>query len=182
MTSGEKIVRLAEHIDEVIQNLWTHADQDRDIFPITSDQLHAIAVYRYMDTKDNPCYGSDPTPMFNEAGEFMTDNWASGQSLIRAFFEFYQLSTVIENHDPEAYFTHILTYYEYHEDQHYVQITLLNDSDATECCDQYFITWYKSRGRTERIYKNGRPIRLAEYVELCNIFFGAIKNNGGDNR
>ena len=33
----------------------------------------------------------------------------------------------------------------------------------------YQVSWYKDRGRTEKIYMNDRPIGMDEYVELCNM-------------
>jgi hypothetical protein len=35
--------------------------------------------------------------------------------------------------------------------------------------DWYEISWYKSRGRTDHIKKNGEPINLEDYIELCNL-------------
>ena len=35
--------------------------------------------------------------------------------------------------------------------------------------DLYTITWYKHRGRTESIMKNGEPITLTDYVMLLNL-------------
>lgn len=34
--------------------------------------------------------------------------------------------------------------------------------------DWYEISWYKSRGRTDSIKKNGEPIYIGEYIDLCN--------------
>jgi hypothetical protein len=33
----------------------------------------------------------------------------------------------------------------------------------------YQVSWYKNRGRTEKIYMNDKPIEIDEYVELCNM-------------
>lgn len=41
--------------------------------------------------------------------------------------------------------------------------------------DWYEISWYKSRGRTDTIKKNGEPIYLDDYIELCNALNITLK-------
>lgn len=180
MTNKEKSIRLVDHTAEVMTQLWTGSGDDQGIFPITTDVLRELYQYKYERAEADPQYGSDPTPMFDKYGAFMPDNWASGQSLIRDFFKYYPIpDKAIDITELDLYYELMLIQYTLHNDQHYVQITLLADVDGSESCDHYLVTWYKSRGRTERIYRNGKPIRIGEYADLCNIFFAAIKNNGG---
>lgn len=183
MTNKEKVIRLVDHTADVMTHLWTGSNDDQDIFPISLDLLREIYQYKRERAKADPRYGDDPAPMFDKYGAFTPDNWASSQSLIRKFFEYYPIyNKTIEIAELDLYYELMLIQYTRHNDQHYIQITLLADADGSESCDHYLITWYKSRGRTERIYKNGKLIRIGEYADLCNIFFAAIKNNRGDNR
>lgn len=174
MTNEEKVVRLVDHIDSVVTNIYKQTCDDQDVFPITAELLREIYTYKYKCAKADPRYGSDPVSMFDKNGDFVTDNWASGQDLVRKFFEYYPVGNrVIDLRNSKICFDLITIHYNWHDDQHYLQITPVNDNLGY--CDHYFISWYKSRGRTERIYKNGRPIKIEEYAELCNIFFGAIR-------
>lgn len=178
MTNNEKCIRLVDNICDVMTNLYQRTYEVQDIFPITTELLKEIYNYKYKRVKADPRYGngSGPESMFDKNGDFTSDNWASGQDLVRKFFEYYPVSNkVIDLRDPELHFDLMIIHYKQHDDQHYLQITLVKDD--SDCCDHYFISWYKSRGRTERIYKNGRPITIAEYVDLCNIFFMGIAQN-----
>lgn len=54
-----------------------------------------------------------------------------------------------------------------HEEQTYIIINVI--ANDIEMYDNYVITWYKSRGRTESITKNGQLITMKEYIDLINI-------------
>lgn len=54
-----------------------------------------------------------------------------------------------------------------------VMYRLRNDTSHFIIFDEegnfYHVSWYKSRGCTEKIYMNDEPIGIDEYVELCNM-------------
>ena len=100
-------------------------------------------------------YGSEPTFLFMDRYgdryyEFNRDNWNGGDILRRYLYSNWGEISV-EGFDIKWY--HV-------DDSWYV--FLFTESSF------YEISWYKSRGRTDRILKDGCLIDLEDYIELCN--------------
>ncbi|MDD2952511.1 MAG: hypothetical protein PHC95_05020 [Parabacteroides sp.] len=95
-------------------------------------------------------YGSDPTFLFNPDGSFNQDNW-NGSDLIRRYALHCWDGDIIDDRVKVGFAC-----------DDWTVIIKINK-------DTYVIEWYKSRGRTDRITKNKKPITLSEYVELLNI-------------
>lgn len=103
-------------------------------------------------------YGSEPTPLFlketddpEEYWVFNRDNWNGGDILRKWFYNDWNQK--IHFHD------YIIKYY-WIDDQ--TTIYILGENEW------YEISWYKNRGRTEEIKRNGHDIELGEYIDLCN--------------
>lgn len=89
---------------------------------------------------------------YSEHSQFNEDNWAGGDIL-----RYYLIDNFDEiNSNNFIYKKHYCI-----DDQ--TTILLLEKNGW------YEISWYKSRGCTERIKKDGEPITLGEYIELCNL-------------
>lgn len=102
--------------------------------------------------KSEPTFLFKPTTYDPEEWVFNPDNW-NGGDILRHFL----YNNVYETEEIERF-----------EIKYYViddQTTVLILSPT----EWYEISWYKSRGRTDTIYKNGSFIFLDEYVELCNL-------------
>lgn len=132
------------------------------------------------------CFGSAPKPMFIN-GFFNPDNWNSTQDIIR-----YGLAEIISPNlaihiddgclspnDPVRKYArslgvteidvdiHIDGYIKYYEDEWYVSFNII--CPEIQLYDNYVTKWYKDRGCTEMITKNGRAITLPEYVDFLTI-------------
>lgn len=90
---------------------------------------------------------------------FNKNNWNSGQDILRYFLLFTYnrcKNHIIYNNKLDI---HIM----FKDDTwNSVIIDRVNN-------DLYYTTWYKSRGRTDKITKNGEIITLDEYIEILNI-------------
>ncbi len=125
---------------------------------ITPDEYIYFSTTEMRKMSESGHYKSNPKPLFiyddiNDEMVFSPDNW-NGCDILRRFFydEYYPgCSLLIEKFLINYYLIDNTTY-----------IFILDDLDF------YIITWYKSRGKTENIIKNGSPITLDEYIELCN--------------
>ena len=82
---------------------------------------------------------------------FTPDNWNGGDILRHFLTEHFDENTLINN---------LCLYYYLIDDQRTVLILGVDS--------WYEISWYKNRGQTEIIRKNGEFITLEEYIELCN--------------
>lgn len=135
---------------------------------ITKELLEKLYQIRYKKLNKNP--DNDlPNKLFHEVKDdyeenvyivFNKDNWNSGQDLLRYFLLFiydYNLKNhiIYENKID----IHILF-----KDDTWTGVIIDRDNN-----DVYYISWYKSRGRTDKILKNGEPITLDEYLEILNI-------------
>lgn len=112
---------------------------------------------------DSGVFGSEPTFLFSmtderfaddfDYWEFNPDNWCGGDILRNFIYDTFYDNINIEGMDIKRYRI---------DDSWYVFI-------FTET-SFYQIKWYKSRGNTERIAKDGDLISLKEYIDLCNLF------------
>lgn len=153
---------------------------------ITKEYLKQLVENRLNEAKNEDShYGSLPKSLFNEDGAFNKDNWNGGDDIIRQFtrelewdepytkeFEIeYNSSNYIMNISGD-----LIAVHSGFSDQNYIQITTYSQAHIEELdnysewkFDQYLVTYYKSRGKTELILKNGKPININEYVELLQI-------------
>lgn len=102
-------------------------------------------------------FGSTPTFLFNPLDDDPTEwvfnprNWNGGDILRRGLMKIFDLGESIDGYEIKYFI---------HSDQ--TTIFIFTDTDW------YEISWYKSRGRTDSIKKNGDPIYIDEYIDLCN--------------
>lgn len=104
-------------------------------------------------------YASEPTFLFSkEYAEdsddwymFNPHNWNGGDILRRWFVKYWTPDLRLADYDIKYYWV---------DDQTTIYIFGGNE--------WFEISWYKSRGRTERIKHNGQDIYIDEYVRLCN--------------
>ena len=115
------------------------------------------------------CFGSEPIFLFNHPDEekfnddfdyweFNNKNWNGGDILRCFLYKSWYEDVSIEGLEIKRYRV---------DDTWYV---FLFTKDSF-----YTIEWYKSRGRTDFIRKNGYDITLKEYIELCNILGVELK-------
>lgn len=101
---------------------------------------------------------------------FKTDNWNDRRiSLFRHFFGGWFYSGGMRN--GIVFIGELEIVHQWDEDQNYVFIRKCIDNDL------YFITWYKSRGRTDLFLKNGKPISLKEFRELLEEMLKPIQHS-----
>ena len=121
--------------------------------------------------------GNPPTALFDKNGRFNPHNWNSGQDprAILCERDVYdeRMDEPFESwYDEEGTDGHITSYGVFwsgekrHENQTYVIMNVItSDKDSA---DTYIVSWYKSRGCTEILTKNGHKITLNEYVGMLN--------------
>lgn len=119
---------------------------------ITKEQYLSYAAKEIERMKNDVHFASEPKPLFIDE-KFNEENW-NGVDIIRRFLYRY-------GYEEQDNFTK--TYYYAFGGQHYLFVYCVDDF--------YIISWYKDRGKTDYIGKNGRPIDLDEYIELVNILF-----------
>lgn len=126
--------------------------------------------------------GYPPQPLFDKNGRFNDENWNSDQD-IRALLESDELFDERMDNPFEAWINASedepgFDYIEYgvfwsgkkrRDDQAYIMINIVRDDSIALACDSYMISWYKSRGKTDAILKNGSPITLREYCVLLGL-------------
>lgn len=126
---------------------------------------------------------TDSKAMFDEWGIFKEDNWNGGEGVIRQFTSYLDWECETNQYNKEFYFERdevsidgwLISTYSCLDDINYVQITLhyYTCKDEDNCSswkqDQYLVKWYKNRGKTDVILKNGKPIKIKQYVKLLNI-------------
>lgn len=102
---------------------------------------------------------------------FNKENWNSGQDILR--YIFYYLSTrglVNRCGVSFSYNKYISIYLSYiSEDDEKTGIITLKNEDINSIVDVYSIGWYKNRGTTDFIRKNGRDISLKDYLMIVNM-------------
>lgn len=102
-------------------------------------------------------FSSDPEPLFSantcdpDYWEFNPGNWNGGDILRRWLVDVWT---------PDTCFADYLIKYYWDSDQ--TTIYILGENEWFE------ISWYKNRGCTERIKRNGYDVELGEYIRLCN--------------
>lgn len=150
---------------------------------ITKDYLNELVIKRLNEAKQpDSHYGSLPQSLFNKNGEFNVHNWNGGDSIIRQFTHYLEWSngkTYCKDFDlaldRREFSGEIISSYAYFDDDNYVQITvrwyewLDSETCGNTTVDQYLIQYYKSRGCTDLVMKNGKLIKVDEYVRLLQI-------------
>lgn len=103
-------------------------------------------------------YKSEPTFLFtkdpddpDDYYQFTPDNW-NGGDILRKF--------LLNNWFHDIHTTDYTIKYYWVDDQ--TTIYIFGENEWFE------ISWYKSRGRTERIKHNGQDIYIDDYIRLCN--------------
>lgn len=127
----------------------------------------------------DPHMRDETKPLFNEDGSFNPKNWNSNQADIRTkLFNFVMVSgcsisttndqfrTTEEMEEEYIPTVNLYAFYQYDNDQWYIMINII--SEEVDRYDNYVVSWYKDRGCTQMITKNGSPINMEEYVELLN--------------
>jgi len=102
--------------------------------------------------------GADVQIAFNEKFFFTTDNWNDRRiNLFRGFF-----SGLMHNgiHNEIIFIGDLEIIHQWNDDENYVFIRDIKRNNL------YYATWYKSRGRTDLILKNGKPINLTAFKVL----------------
>lgn len=126
--------------------------------------------------KKDPHILTDLKPLFNDDGSFNTDNWNSSQDDVRAILykmdvmfagnEFHEVLRKDDDDDNFISCTYLHVYIDMTDDQWHIFIHILDDEAFRY--DTFVVSWYKSRGNTEMISKNGKPITFQEYVDMLN--------------
>ena len=113
---------------------------------------------------DSGVYASEPIFLFNapfvEDSEFMNDydywtfnpdNWCGGDILRQHLYDTWWDDLAMDGVEIKRYFV---------DDEWHVFIFTKSSF--------YTLNWYKSRGCTDIIEKDGHPISLKEYIDICN--------------
>lgn len=127
-------------------------------------------LVKYAKQEDSP-YVSIPEPLFIGV-KFNPDNWNGGDDIIRQFTDYLKNEgRYAREFDWEYMSGDFISNYNWFNDQNYINITLhIYDERINKwILESYLITYYKNRGKTEAIYKNGKLITLDEYIEILNI-------------
>lgn len=129
--------------------------------------------------EENP-NGSPAKPLFVPCGNkedfesyaFSRDNW-NGADVLR---DYIYKSFELESCTHEQKFSMVLN--DGHYDVASINMFFCINEDARHALivvsvegrfDSYDIQWYKHRGRTDSITKNGYPVELEDYIYLLNI-------------
>lgn len=113
-------------------------------------------------------YYSNPKSMFIN-GRFNPNNWNGGDDIIRQFTYFLECNNQVY-WIKELEDLIIIAFYVYYEDDKYIFILIEpNTEDDVKNVDSYIIKYYKNRGHTDYMMKNGRYITENEYVKLLNL-------------
>lgn len=150
---------------------------------ITKEYLKELVAKRLNEaTKPHSCYGSVPKALFKEDGTFNTENWNGGDAIIRKLV--YALEDDFDNSyckdfdltlNNREFSGELIISFNRYNDSSYIQIAVnwyeyLNSETTTATTtDLYYIEYYKDRGKTDKIVKNGKLINLDEYVTLLQI-------------
>lgn len=150
---------------------------------ITKEDLIRRHEKRLDEAKNpNSSYGSLPKSLFYSNMTFTEDNWNGGEAIIRQFTDYLSND---DNHSKSCEFElqkeanegiggEFIATYSWLNDTNYVQIAVRSygwyeDNMSEWKFDHYLISYYKSRGKTDIVMKNGTPITFDEYVNLLNI-------------
>jgi hypothetical protein len=125
-------------------------------------------------------YGSQAQAMFVD-GVFNSDNWNGGDGIIRQYFYDNvwmetKVSDIDFTYDSIHYWGDIIITHTWYDDQSYVTITFAGsyEKDGNLQLNDYefehvaFLTWYKSRGRTESVKFDGKPMTEEQYLFVLN--------------
>lgn len=137
----------------------------------TPNDLRLKFAARKKSASESEIYASEPKPLFDESGIFNPNNWASDQDVIRSGFHENDLlhngnsfrAVRVDGHAN----TTLLTADIFHIGEQWF-VTIDGMSSDKGLYFSYIITWYKDRGCTEMILKNGKPATIYEYTDLLN--------------
>ena len=103
-------------------------------------------------------------------GIFNPNNWNGGDDVIREFTKYVERkSGFFCEFESKKYLYQIFCVYQFIDDEKYFTITVIKDNGSRENVDSYVINYYKDRGTTNWIFKNGKIINEDEYIELLNL-------------
>lgn len=111
----------------------------------------------YQRMKNDPHFASEPKFLFERTEddpiwwEFNPKNWNGGDILRHWLYKNWQEITIKGEYEIKFY---------WESDQSTVYIL--------GKCEWFEVSWYKHRGNTETIKRNGQLISLDEYIEICN--------------
>jgi len=131
---------------------------------ITKSTLEDLRRYR----KENPglLEAEDIIPMFIR-GEFNKDNWSGGDDIIRLFTDELQMEFLHESKTYKDIDRILIVTFDNDGSNNVVRMTCISNRGSN--IDNYEVGWYKSRGKTDYIKRNGQDITEEQYVELINI-------------
>uniref|UniRef100_A0A6M3XY25 Uncharacterized protein n=1 Tax=viral metagenome TaxID=1070528 RepID=A0A6M3XY25_9ZZZZ len=110
--------------------------------------------------------GDDVNIAFDINDKFTEDNWNDRRiSLMRGFFYGWFYDGILNQ---IVFIGNLEVSHQWHDDQNYVFIRDIGTNDL------YYITWCKSRGRTDVILHNGQHISLENFKELLVKMLGTI--------
>ena len=117
-------------------------------------------------TSDSISVAFERAGIFNKL-LFTSDNWNDRRiSLFRHFFSDWFGDGI---HNEIVFIGELEIVHQWDEDQNYVFIRNINTNNL------YYITWYKSRGRTDSFLKNGNHITLTEFRYLLEEMLKPIR-------
>ncbi len=125
----------------------------------------------------NSNYGSLPKSLYKN-DVFNDENWNGGDAIIRQFTyelerQSYDGGYYAKEFDFGSKGIDMVASWNGFNDQNYVSINLSvfdqDNPDKGWYFEQYLITYYKSRGKTDGIYKHGKLLDFDEYVYLLNM-------------
>lgn len=129
-------------------------------------------LIEYVDSGESS-YGSQPISLFDfKTNKFNERNWAGGDAIIRQFADTFAFDgdSYCKEFEYGNTYGDIIVSSTYFNDQSYYYITLRHVEEESDWkITQYLVTFYKSRGKTDWISKDGKTINLDEYVELLNV-------------
>lgn len=143
----------------------------------TVEDLRNTFIKKHQEKLNDRHYRDEIQPLFKEDGSFNRGNWSSFQDDIRSRLESSEIVCCDnelhiecrkpdENNEDCTIIINLDAFIVFSCDQWHVIISII--CDETEDYDSYIVSWYKSRGRTDMITKNGKPINIDEYVEALN--------------
>ena len=138
----------------------------------TKEKLEHLRQKRQEEFRNTSYYASQPQPLFIDE-RFNPDNWNGGDDVIRGILrDLYWNHYVTELDDVNRKDTDFVVYISSFSHDDYTLYTIITkEVDLYGYVDvhSYVVWWYKNRGNTEGLVKDGRYMTEDEYVHLLNI-------------
>jgi hypothetical protein len=111
--------------------------------------------------------GDDPKGGFDEKGVFSEDNWNDARiNLFRSFFSGFFHGGISNQ---TVHLGSLSVTHRWDDDRNFVYMVDSNTGAV------YYATWYKSRGRTDVILRNGQKITLENYRQLLQLMLQPLQ-------